>query len=85
MPKCATCGQFFGPNFCIVANENSKEFQCVFCYLGKNEITVETKDGQEKKVTKKDANKEYMKYLKKLHNNKNVQEIVNPKSNIIKP
>ena len=85
MPQCKTCNKFFGPNFSVIVNESNNDMQCAFCYLQKDEITVETEDGREEVVTKERANKEYMQYLKKLYKSDRVQDVINPKSNIIKP
>lgn len=87
MPKCQTCTKFLGPNFCIIINEETDEKQCVFCYLEKDEITIENDDGSERKITKEEAMRKYQEYLKDLYHSEKVQEIVNPesKSNIIKP
>lgn len=88
MPKCVTCGTLLGPNFCIIVNESTDERQCVFCHLGKDEITVESdKTGESRKIKKHEAAENYRIYLKKLYESEKVQEIINPgnKSNIIKP
>lgn len=87
MPKCQTCTKFLGPNYCIIVNESTDEKQCVFCYLGKNEITVEDDNGNQRKITKEETMRKYQEYLKELYYSEKVQKVVNPqaKSNIIKP
>ena len=90
MPKCETCSGFYGPNFTVIVNEAKGDHQCVFCYLGKDEITVEDeKTGREVKVTKADARQKYARYISELYNSRKVQELINPEaesgSNIIKP
>lgn len=87
MPQCVTCRKFLGPNYCIIVNENTDEKQCVFCYTGKDEITLEDDSGGERKITKQEAMKKYQDYLKKMYHSEKVQNLVNPaaKSNIIKP
>lgn len=88
MPKCETCSGLFGPNFTVIINEAKGDHQCVFCYLGKDTITVEDENtGQEVNVTKQDARRKYANYLDKIYYSEKVQNLVNPtsKSNIIKP
>ena len=90
MPKCETCSGYFGPNFTVIVNEAKRDHQCVFCYLGKDEITVEDeKTKTETKVTKEDARQKYARYINELYNSRKVQDLINPDpnsgSNIIKP
>lgn len=85
MPQCVTCNKFLGPNYCIIVNENTDEKQCVFCHLEKDEITIEDNSGSERKITKQEAMNKYQEYLKKMYHSEKVQDLVKPKSNIIKP
>lgn len=90
MPKCETCSGLYGPNFTVIVNEAKGDHQCVFCFLGKDEITVDDeKTGREVKVTKEDARRKYARYLDEIYHSKKVQDLINPDSNsgsnIIKP
>lgn len=88
MPKCQTCSGLYGPNFTVLVNEANGDHQCVFCYLGKDSITVESdKGGDPVKVTKEDARRKYVRYLEDIYRSEKVQNLVSPssKSNIIKP
>jgi len=85
MPKCQTCGKYFGPNYCVIVNEQNGDLQCVFCYKGKDEIVEVDKSGKEHKVTKQYAEEAYRRYIKELYNSRKVQDLIKPKSNIIKP
>ncbi|MFW6007944.1 MAG: hypothetical protein ACOCP8_01655 [archaeon] len=87
MGQCVTCNKFLGPNYCITVNEDTDEKQCVFCYLEKDEITVEDDNGNQKKLKKEEAVKKYREFLNKIKRSDRVQNILkdNNESNIIKP
>lgn len=78
MSVCVKCNQFHHPDYCVVIDEENNACKCVWCYLDKNEITIEdTETGRLiKKLTKKEANKEYMEYLRKVSDNPNIRQIL---------
>ena len=77
MPKCVTCDKVFHPDMCVEVDEFSKACKCVFCYTGKNEITVEDEDGKPQyTVSRVQAIENYDRYLKQLSENEKVRKIM---------
>ena len=78
MPKCAVCSKLFHPDYCIekvIRGDNV--VSCVFCHLDKNILTIDDKNGKMvKKVTKKEAQEEYLKYLYELSREPKINEIL---------
>jgi len=78
MGKCVQCEGFFPPHFMIDMEkiENPPQ-KCAYCYLDKSEVTMVNDDtGKEEKVSKKEAQKKYQIFLKRLYESKNVQEVI---------
>jgi hypothetical protein len=62
---------------------DDKACKCVFCYIGKTEITVEESDGKPSyKVSKKEAIEDYRIYIAKLKDDEKVSKVLtgNPMS-----
>lgn len=85
MPKCCMCNRFYSPDYSVVVDEKLNVCKCVFCYLEKDSITIESEDtGSQTMLTKEQAAKDYENFVKKIYNSKGVQNKLNP-SKIIKP
>ena len=86
MPKCVQCDKFYHPDFSVLMRPNTedKACKCVFCYIGKSEITIEeSEDGKPAyRVTKAEAVEDYRIYIAKLKEDEKVAKILtgNPKS-----
>jgi hypothetical protein len=77
MPKCVTCDKFFHPDMSVIVNEADKACKCVFCYTGKQEITIEEDDGKPSyNVTKGEAIENYRIYINKLKNDPKVAKVL---------
>lgn len=63
MGKCAKCYEIYPPDYMFDINENDKE--CVFCKIGKDEVTVD-RNGTRVKIKKDECSKEYKKALRRL-------------------
>ena len=67
MPKCVQCDKYFHPDFSVIVDEFTDACKCVFCYTDKKEVTVETEEGVPSyTVTKKEAEENYIRYIKEL-------------------
>lgn len=79
MPKCVQCELTFPPNYCVDVGEGEEvAAKCVYCHTGKNEVTVvlEEEGNREVKMTKKDCVEKYARFLKKVYQSKNIQDIL---------
>ena len=78
MSKCVKCMNFYHPDMCIETNiRGDNVIVCLFCYLEKNELTIENKDGKIiEKVSKKQASINYKKYLDKLITKPNIAKVI---------
>jgi methyl coenzyme M reductase subunit C len=77
----------FPPNYVVDVGEGEEvAAKCVFCHTDKKEVTVvfEEEGNREEKITKKDCIKKYALFLKKLHESKRVQDIINADSPSVK-
>jgi hypothetical protein len=55
--------------------------KCAYCYLDKKEVTMVNDDtGVEEKVSKKEAEKRYKVFLKRLYESKNIQDALKGQS-----
>lgn len=80
MSKCVKCDQFFHPDYVVIIDENTNAVSCVFCHTGNTSVTIRDEDsGEEKTVTKQEANRKYLIYLKELEENPNVKKILDGK------
>ena len=78
MGKCVQCEGFFPPHFMIDMEkiENPPQ-KCAYCHLDKSEVTMVNDDtGKEEKVSKKEAQKRYKIFLKRLYESKNIQDVL---------
>jgi len=78
MGKCVQCEGFFPPHFMIDMEKREDPPQkCAYCYLDKSEVTMVNDDtGKEEKVSKKEAQKRYKIFLKRLYESKNIQDVL---------
>ena len=78
MPKCIKCSKFYHPDFCIETEiRNDLITNCLFCYLNKDKLTIENEDGSiDRIVTKKESERDYKIYLKKLMENKKIKNLI---------
>lgn len=78
MGKCVQCEGFFPPHFMIDMEKMEDSPQkCAYCYLDKSEVTMVNDDsGKEEKVSKKEAQKRYKIFLKRLYESKNIQDVL---------
>jgi len=79
MPKCFKCGKFYHPDYCIdiAPYENNSLKICVFCKTNKKEVTIEDENGREiLKVTKRDAERNYAAYIKKLTEKREIAHLI---------
>jgi hypothetical protein len=78
MGRCVQCEGFFPPHFMIdMELKKDPPQKCAYCYLDKSEVTMVNDDtGKEEKVSKKEAQKKYQIFLKRLYESKNVQEVI---------
>jgi len=77
MPKCIKCGARLHPDFCLLINEHVEKCQCVFCYTGKNEVTIQDENGNDiRKVSKQEAINKYAEYINELCEKRNIKSII---------
>lgn len=67
MARCAKCFQYFPPNFMREIPESKEgDLQCIFCMVGKDELTYDTDKGKTGTYTKKQCVEDYKIFLKKI-------------------
>lgn len=75
MGKCIKCYDMFPPQYMReIEGVEEKIFQCVFCQVGKNYVTIMKEDNTEEKYTKAKCIKEYKMFLKQLKETPNIAE-----------
>ena len=86
MGKCVQCNDMFPPHFMVdiedeKADPKNPPQKCAFCYLDKKEVTlVFEENGKEEVISKEEAKKRYRIFLKKLYESKNIQDILDRRS-----
>jgi hypothetical protein len=86
MSFCAKCEKMYHPDFCVIVDEQTNATFCVWCYTGKDEVIIEGESGEiVDRVSKKEAQENYARYLKDLKDNPKIRRILyqNPMSKII--
>ena len=77
MPECKKCFQRFHPDLCVLISENQDAVQCVFCKVGKNEVTIQNEKGNDVgKLGKQEAINRYAEYIKELCEKRNIKSII---------
>ena len=71
MGLCGRCHKFIEPN--LMFDEDDKVQLCVFCKVGKDQVTVEL-EGKDVIYTKKEAVKNYEVYLKVLRDKPEIKK-----------
>jgi hypothetical protein len=67
MPKCVKCNGLFPPQLMKQIDGAAIDIQqCVFCFVGKDSITLPVKEGMVKSYTRQEAKEDYVKFLKML-------------------
>lgn len=76
MPQCVKCNMFFHPDYMLLVDEQQKSQQCVWCYLDKEEVTLEDENGNGKRVGKNEAAQKYAEFIQRTLQKPNVQRII---------
>ena len=78
MSKCVICSKMYHPDFCIEkVIRGDKVISCLFCHLDKKVLTIEDENGKMiKKVSKKEAHKEYLEYLTELSRDPKIHSVL---------
>lgn len=80
MPKCQNCRKLYHPDYVVVVDttlEGKDLVKCVFCKTLKDELTISGKDGKSQfKVTKKEANLNYLRHLRELSDDEGISKLL---------
>lgn len=77
MSKCLACYNYYHPDFMLITDEVQNIKKCMFCYMDKKELTVSDEDGKPLyTVTKEEANRNYLQYLREQAARPKVKEIM---------
>jgi predicted dithiol-disulfide oxidoreductase (DUF899 family) len=79
MPKCIKCDKYFHPDYCVEVPESDPVVcRCVFCHTDRKEITIEDEETGivEKKVTKREAEDSYKRYIQDLRYSEKVANVL---------
>ena len=78
MPQCVKCKGFFHPDYSVVVDEATNACKCAFCYVDKDYITIEREDGRgpNEKVTRREAEESYKKYLIRLKEDERIAKLL---------
>jgi hypothetical protein len=79
MPECAVCKFLFHPDWMIVVDTTATGdiCKCIFCQTLKDEVTLKDSNGNFKdKVTKEEAKKNYIRYLKELSEDEGISKLL---------
>lgn len=76
MPKCVTCDKMFHPDYSVIVDESNGACKCVFCYTGKDKVTIEdAADGKpDSVVTRREASEKYQEYLTRLSQDEKIRK-----------
>jgi hypothetical protein len=78
MPKCVKCEKYYHPDYCVVIDEVTEACKCAWCYTDKKEITIEDEETGvvEKKLTKRQAEDQYKRYIHDLRYSEKVADVL---------
>jgi hypothetical protein len=79
MSKCVKCLDYYHPDWIVYQEVRGDMVTvCAFCRLDKNELTVTDDNGKVKEiVSKKQASKNYKRYLEQLSKKPGIANIIN--------
>lgn len=76
MSQCVLCKNYYHPDFMLMVDEDV--YTCVWCYSERNVINIEDDNtGKQRKVTKEEASRAYLEYLRQLKDHPNIKKILN--------